>query len=456
MTRLSLFLSLFLFLPICSTSGCSPAPTLSGDMAVINVDIVDLEAGAVERNRMILIEGDSIMAVAPNAPRRLEDSIRVVDGAGRTALPGLWDSHTHMLADPSGDLDTIATAYLDAGVTHIRDMGATYAQLDKYRNWRKTGSATALKIKTSGPRLAGRLLPYGSPDQFEIVTTEEEARTALVRQVEAGADFGKMYGPFDAKQIKMLSGAARAENIPLSGHIQFDVSLDEMVEAAPVSLEHFGYVFNGCGDVDSSVAFNASIAARFRGEGNPHDVFLNYLDQVDWSVCVPTLKRMAEARIAWTPTLGILAGYGDNRALELDGLPDDDLCRTEDAAFAEDPRYRPDLQKSLSRAIKALQEAGVDILAGSDARTFCMDHGRGLITELKLLVRFGLSPLEALRAATLTPSDYYGDRSYGRIAPGFPVDFILLDASPLHDIDALDTVSAVITQAGCRERTTPG
>jgi imidazolonepropionase-like amidohydrolase len=162
------------------------------------------------------------------------------------------------------------------------------------------------------------------------------------------------------------------------------------------------------------------------------------------------IARIADSGTFVVPTLTVLASITGQRA---------------GADLANDPRVRPKLSTvwidQLSRtmsyldqanfgyaldAVAALRAAGVEILAGTDAAhvgAYGMAHGASLHDELRLLVRAGLSPAEALASATALPAARFGLSDRGRIRPGARADLILVDGDPTRDIGATLSLRAV-------------
>lgn len=313
---------------------------------------------------------------------------RVVDCEGATLLPGLIDAHVHLHA--AVDLERMA----DHGVTTALDMGTWPPEL--VGSLRDAVGAT--DIRSSGGAAAAPGSVQSKMPAFPrdgILSGPRDAGPYVAERVAQGVDYIKIIverpGPtaLDEATIDALVGAARAHGLRTIAHV--------------ADTAGFGTALRAGVDVLTHVPLN---------------------DTLDEKTAALTA---AEGRVS-VPTLAMMRGVAANLA-----------------------HLAPGLDYGHARAnVTALHRAGVPILAGTDANyspgaPAAVPHGSGLHQELALLVEAGLSPLDALRAATVLPARHFGLADRGAIAPGLRADLMLVDGDPLSDI----TASARVLRVWC-------
>ncbi|WP_164963634.1 amidohydrolase family protein [Rubrivivax sp. JA1026] len=344
--------------------------------------------------------------------------LEVVDGRGRTLLPGLIDAHVHPWGDALAET-------LNFGVTTVLSMFSDPAAARELARTRDSLAPRAHADLFSAGWLA--TAPGGHGTQFGLpvptLNTPAEAGAWVDARLAEGSDFIKIvYEPRDAHGL--------GPPFP---------SLDRATLAALVQAAH---ARRRLAVVHVSRLQPAGEALRAGADGLVH-VHADHLADA-------ALVSLARERRAFvTPTLAVIAG-NDSAEAGQPGPP------REAARFAADPAVRPFLSPeqrlglaagrgarlSMLRlelalaSVRALHEGGVEILAGSDAPNPGTAHGASLHHELELLVRAGLTPVQALRAATAAPAARFALGDRGRIAPGRRADLLLVDGDPTADIRA--------------------
>jgi imidazolonepropionase-like amidohydrolase len=328
----------------------------------------------------VVIEDDRIAYVGASAPAAPPDA-QIVDAAGRTLLPGLIDAHVH--ADPDG-----LRAALRSGVTTVLEMQGqwTASQLaeigrcDELADLRSAGN--------------GLTAPGGHPSQFyaegeaasRFPRDPADARTIVRNLVHTGSDFIKIY---------IEDGSAiGAPGLP---------TLDSAIIAAAIAEAHAA----GKLAVAHALTADAAHLAIAAGIDGLAHLF------IDRPATSDDIRAIRDAGAFVTPCLVMNASL-----LGHDGS---------------------------ATSLAALHAAGVDILAGTDANPYAPDipFGAGLHRELRLLVAAGLSPVEALRAATATPADRFGLTDRGRVRPGLRADLVLVAGDPTRDITDSQSIDRV-------------
>ncbi len=411
------------------------APT--GVIAIVHANVLTMADSAPLRDGTILIEGDRIVAVGPGSAIAVPASARVIDVGGKFVIPGLWDMHVHT-AVPGGE--GLLGLYLAHGVTGVRDMGGDLATIEGWRRRIRAGTLAGPRIVASGPYLQGgrAALPH------LVVRNPDQARAAVDSLARLGVDFVKVHELVPRESFFALARAARARGLVLTGHVQPGVTNEEAAEAGQRSLEHLNGFASLC---------SASDSIRFAAV---HALHRDVLGECAAAGQEAGYRRVA-AHATWvTPTLVALEMIA---AMPGERLPSDTLAhylpkllRDAMAAALDIPADMPADAHLLGRMLwhkrlevtLGLARAGVPILAGTDAPLPNSVPGFGLHAELEALVRAGLSPWEALRAATVEPGRYFAVDSIGAICVGCVADLVVLDANPLIDIRNTRQIDLVV------------
>jgi imidazolonepropionase-like amidohydrolase len=362
----------------------------------------------------VVVEAGRITAVGPEAvaPAGLER----VDGRGLTLLPGLIDAHVHAWGSALADA-------LNFGVTTVLDMHGDPAMLRELGPSRESLSPRAHADLFGAGWMA--TVPGGHGTQFGLpvptLSSPDEAETWLQARFAEGADWLKLAyeptesdgggPPFPSLDLPtaraLVEGAHRRGRLAM-GHVSRLASARELVEAGVDGLVH------APSDVPADEAFARQVAAR---------------------------------RAFVVPTLAVVASFGG----AAEDRPEDDaelgpfLAPFQRASLgwrARAPGLAFRLDAAL-RTVRLLRAAGADLLAGSDAPNPGTAQGASLHVELALLVRAGLTPLEALAAATSVPARRFGLGDRGRIGPGARADLLLVRGDPTRDILATRAIARI-------------
>jgi len=359
------------------------------------------------------------VATVPVPPAALR-----VDGRGRFLMPGLADMHVHLF--DSGDL----LLYLAHGVTTIRNLGG-YGSADSILEIRRevaAGERLGPTIFTSGNWLDGD--PPVRPINT-VLRTPVEAREEVRREHRLGFDFVKVYQTLSPEVYQEILRTEREERIAVTGHVPGPVGLDAVLTGGQVAVDHAANLV--LADAEARVEPPAALARRVRKAGVAVTTTLVMAriaaalrgapERLDSMLARPEARWLSqETREFW------------HRAPFL-SLPRDGAGET--------------LYASSAALVGALQREGVELLAGTDAGLWGNVPGASLLAELRLLVEAGLTPYQALRAATVNPARFLertvrGSQQPGALAVGNRADLLLLEADPLRDIGALDRRAGVM------------
>jgi imidazolonepropionase-like amidohydrolase len=369
----------------------------SATIFITHVNLIDGAGESEQADMTIAIRGDRIAAVGKSAMTPAEPDALVIDGSGKYAIPGLWDMHVH-ISDQRAYLPLLVAK----GITAVRDMGGS---LDVLQDWRRAIAAGTMQgphIIASGPFVDG---PHPAWPNSIAVDTPDDARTAVRHLKEAGADFVKVYSLLPRPAYFAIADESRRQRIPFAGHVPLSVTAEEASDAGQLTIEH--------------------IADLMRCP-NPED-----------------LSRRLAVNGTWVvPTLVVLQRAANMAPSRLDTVP---AVIRQGWEHALPPVVDPSAFRKALNIVGAMQSHGVRLLAGTDTPAPYVVPGFSLHDELALLVRAGLTPMQALRTATRNPAEATGVlASRGTIEPGKIADLVLLEADPLADIANTTRIATVV------------
>lgn len=402
-----------------------------------HVAVVDVGAGRVRPDMAVAVARGRITRIAPEGvtpddARPAGAAAVVVDGRGKFLIPGLWDSHVHLTKLGPGAL----AAFLANGVTSVRDMGSDLAEVARWRHEIAAGTRPGPRIMTAGqmlesPANVARMQREGTVepvDRLRVpVGSPAAARVVVARLAAGGADLVKVRTVQDVATLRAIA-AARAHGLTLAGHSV--APPDTLIAAGMADVEHvLAYP-----PLAGSAAERRALDARLRAAG----VWMGTTTvNFDGSLLVPYATAAARLR---NDTLRRYV----SRYLAADWAEQVEEKRPPEGAAA-----LADFRRTLPQVLRDLRElhaAGVRLLAGSDAAVVFMYPGWSLHGELASLVaHVGLTPAEALRAATVNPAAFFGlDHEPGAVAPGYRADLVLLTGDPLADVRHTRDIAGVV------------
>ncbi len=443
--------------------GCARRPTKLEiyDVVINHVTVVDVATGQLAPNRVVAISRGKIVKVAP-ADKDSYAAKQYVNGNGRYLIPGLWDMHVHFRGGDSlvaANKKTL-TLFLAHGITTVRDAGGDLTpSVLQWRREMDAGLFPGPRIFTSGPKIDGPGAYW--PGSLEVETPAQISK-ALDSLQRLKVDYVKIY---DSKisRAAYLNTIAQAQRrgLKTTGHMPYSVTLGEAIKKGLDATEHLYYVFKACSGKEDSLT---TLVRNSLATSKPLGLFAllpAVYDTYSPAAAARTFALMARHHTAVVPTLCIQKTLAE--------LPENDHTQDTLRAYI-DPRIQATYARRLASArqqsptdrafgqklnakftslVPQMQAAGVAVLAGSDSGAFnsFVYPGASLQEEVLLLVQAGLTPLQALQAATINGARFMGvaDRT-AAIAPGQDADLVLLTANPLEDIANIRKIDAVVSR----------
>ena len=416
-------------------------------LAITHVNLIDATGAPVQTDMTVIVQGKQILQLGKSDSTTIPKAARVVDGRDKYLIPGLWDMHVHEIfgAWLPEDEKITPLLFVANGVTGVRDMGGDLEALKKWRARIAEGTLLGPRMIISGPMLDGPVpqFPSSAP-----VKDAADGRRIVDELQKNGADFIKIQSLVPRDGYFAAADEAKNVGIVFAGHVPDKVRATEASNAGQKSIEHLTGVFEGCSTVEDELM----AAPRGPGRGK----FLSTYDPARAKVLIALFVKNQTWQV---PTLYWERGEW---LIEQTSAGPDPLAKYAPAAWRVRawPMFTTGIEKDWStdpfadrekffqaelKMVGEMNRAGVPILAGTDTAAGVRVYpGFSLHEELELLVRAGLTPMEALQAATLNAGKYLGLADTGTIEKGKRADLVLLDANPLQDIKNTRKIQSVV------------
>lgn len=469
-------LSIFLLLILACNSTKMALPTaLATDIIIKNVNIIDAKNG-LQKDMTVLVRGNRIGKIEKtNGINAKGTTATIIDGSGKYLLPGLWDAHVH-LAFIKELTPAMFKLFLAHGITSVRDTGGQLHLVLPEREKARKDPQNTPRVMVAGPLLDGVPTVYdgSTPNNPHLgigAGTVEEAAKNAEEMLAAKVDLLKAYEMLTPEAFKTILGKGKAAGIPITGHVPLSMDVIEASNSGMSSMEHMRnlefacatdweellakrkkMLFDGQAEIGSTLRRNIHTAQRSHAVANQ-----------DVERRAKVLKVLADNETWQVPTMSIMMAGAERFNVRPDWLKSFDLLpepvrtnwKTNALKFAETPVTEATSAYAnwFFEMVGHLKTANVDIMAGTDCPIFFLTPGYSLHEELALLVKGGLTPLEAIEAATTKPAEYFKmDKELGLVQEGMLADLLLLDANPLEDIRNTLKINAVVRDGKLHNR----
>ncbi|MEM7283074.1 MAG: amidohydrolase family protein [Pseudomonadota bacterium] len=446
--------------------GCqiTPTSTQANSFAFVNVTLIDATHGT-RPNMTVVIADEKIQQVSPTAATTLPATLQQVDATSGFLIPGLWDMHVHITYEPELE-SRMFDLFLAHGITSVRDTGG---RLNEVLSWRERARATptqAPRVFVAGPLIDGDQPVYdgtgGLPDLSLAAPSPSEVERIVDLLANAGVDLLKAYEMLTPETFMALMERAAHHDLPVTGHIPLSMDAISVSEAGLRSIEHYRNIPLACAKNWDELKLRReqllaepeeSGAKRRRKlhEDQRPEAITNY----DGPTCEKVMTALAENGVWQIPTLtlNVLSKTQEFATKEwqthFDLLPDSIANRWRTSIKGITASPAPTQWLALANWTEMITpkmlEAGVTILPGTDTPIFFLTPGISLHQELVSMVEFGMTPAQALAAATYESARYFEvEEEVGDIAPGKIADLILLNENPLLDIRSTQKIRNVV------------
>ncbi len=401
-----------------------------GKLFIHDVSVFDAESARLDPHRDVLIDGNRIISVSPaGAPPQ---GAQVIDGRGKTLLPGLWDMHAHVF--PTDGMLNLA-----AGVTTVRDLANDNDELAARIGRIEKGEEIGTRVVRAG--FMDSPGPYQGPTKVLVATSEE-----ALRWVDWYADHGfvqiKMYSSMKPELVPLVAAEAHRRGLRVSGHVPAFMNAEQAVEQGYDEIQHVNMLLL---DFMPDVKDTRTPARFLEPARRTRDLDLG-------SPKVRAFVRLLQERhTALDLTLGVFESMmldrpgkvSVNMAAVAERLP----VQVRRGLYAgalpiqpgDDEKFRASWKRTLE-LVRVLWEAGIPIEAGTDGFA-----GFSLHRELELDAEAGIPAPQVLQLATLGAVRIMGmDRDLGQVRQGKLADLVLIDGDPTKDISDVRKVALTV------------
>jgi imidazolonepropionase-like amidohydrolase len=416
-------------LALCLAAGCHRLPP--DGTALVGATLIDGSGGPALHDAVVVVRHGTIESVGVRTGFHLPRRTTEVDATGRWIIPGLIDAHAHVAR-------WALSRYLAWGVTSVRDVHGTLDTILRIREEANRGEVAGPRIYTAGAMIDGVPSTYAdalpAPDG-------QAARKSVDRLVNARVDLIKVYTRVGPELLRSVLDEASTFSVPVTGHL----GLTDAVTAADLgiaSIEHMSGVPEAA-SADPSALYAAHREGFFAG----WTAFERAWPSLDSAALGRVARALAEKKVAVIPTLVLHDTFSrlDDPAMLQDSMlrfvPEEEQRRWNVSDMVARAGWKPADFEAFRRArlnqdlfLRLFAAAGGLIATGTDAANQLLIPGYSEHREMQLLVAAGLTPRDALLAATRSVALLLGVDSLGLIAPGNAADLVILTRDPMSRI----------------------
>lgn len=399
------------------------AGTGAHEIAITGTRVIDMTSEHIRANHTVIIRDGRIAALGPSNEISVPINAQEIDGSDAYLMPGMADMHVHTHGIPLA-----YSLFLANGVTTIREMHGMANYLERAQQVAE-GEILGPTIYTTGPTLRD--------NSDSALTNVEEVRTEVANQYDAGYRMLKIHDSLSAAAFGIVMEEAKRRGMYTVGHVPYGVGIGSATDAGMDELAHIH-----------------SLHQDFFRNFDLENVFDEYV--IEENRIPEIIAMVQEAGMQICVTLIVNQALSDSQDIEnyvnrpemSYELPWAELYMRSAAWYFDKMWPRSYLDETylpwLNKLIKALHDAGVRLILGTDSGVTGLVHGFSTHEELRLLVNAGLSPYEALLTGTRNAATAVGDDDdWGTIEVGKRADLILLRENPLDDIGNIKSILAV-------------
>jgi hypothetical protein len=405
----------------------------TGPVAIRGVWLFNPATGKTTGGTTILISGNRIQAVGPDATISIPAGAQIVDGQNKFVLPGMWDMHTHLGADDGA-------LHIAAGVTSVRDMANDIDLLTALKKSWDEGSAVGPRVHRAG--FMDSPGPYAGPTKV-LVDNEKDAVAWVDKYADLGYEQIKIYSSMKPELVPPIIAEAHKRGLRVSGHIPAFMTAEQCVKLGFDEIQHANFLFLNFWPKEVP---DTRTPARFHAIGERAAA----LDLQSKPV-LDFLHLLHDRHTVSDPTLVTFEGMFQGKA----GSIDPSFAAIEDrlppsvrrgmlggglqAPAGKEESYRQGFT-AMQNMVMALYSNGVPIVAGTDSLAGFAYH-----RELELYANAGIPAAAVLRIATIDAARIMkSDKDLGTIEPGKLADLVMIDGDPLVHMRDIRNVRLVV------------
>jgi imidazolonepropionase-like amidohydrolase len=408
-------------------------------IALEGATLIDGAGGAPKQDALLIIRNGHIETIARVNEIPIPRSAERINLAGKTIIPGLIDAHAHVEHWAAG-------RYLAWGVTTVRDLHGGTDTVLALKNALNLGSILGPRMFSAGAMIDGTPPTY--PNATAVITADQ-ARRAVDQHAVAGVDYLKVYTKITPSLLRALLDEAEKLRLPVAAHLGKTDALTA-ARAGVISIEHMAGVVQAATGDPTYV--------------NAHDTFLTgwTTEEKGWAgldsdAVARTARALAQTKVTIVPTLVVhemLARLDNPILLTRPGMEDvpesaqsvrsvPSLLRRTGWRASDFDAFRRSRRRQ-DQFVREYKRAGGAIAAGSDAANQLLIPGYSLHEEMSLLVAAGLTPLEAITAATRRGAQLLKADTLGMLTAGKVADLVVLNGNPAGNIAATRRIAMVM------------
>ena len=444
----------------------SEGEVFTNAICIENVSVIHPENGLIE-NQTVIVSGEKILKVISSKELMLSPENNIIDGKGKYLMPGLWDAHIHF-AYMEDFAPSMFDLFLGYGITSVRDTGG---KMDFVKMWKDKALAdpmNAPRVMMAGPLLDGMPNVYdgSAPNRppLSVGLGSTEATINMVNMLDSlGVDLLKAYEMLTPEQFVLIAKMAKEKGLKVTGHVPLSMDVISASNAGLNSMEHMRNLELSCasnsdellqerlrlleaekdsagGILRSKIhALQREMAVKNYDENKANEVLAVLAKNQTWQIPTLALSTFLTNRhfenADWKESITYIP-----EAIEQD-------WKKSVATLEKTPvtPFREQYSKWSLNMVKKIHESKIGIMAGTDCPIALLTPGQSLHEELAMLVQSGLTPLEAIKTATMNPAEYFNlQNELGLVQEGMLADLILLDANPIENIANTKSINAVV------------
>ena len=444
---------------------------VSSRVIIENATLIDAETPK-RIDMTLVLQEDEIVYIGKTNSKKIsfQDNDTVIDATGKFIIPGLWDAHVHLTFIPELDYQTAYKLFLKNGITSIRDTGAVIEKLRPAIEFAEDNPSKAPRLFYSGPLIDGIPRVYkgsepGFPELSIGVNKDTDKNLLVDNLIQEGVSFLKTYEMLTPEDFKELQEIAEERNLRVTSHIPLSMDLIDAVDAGLDGMQHIRNLELACAEEAGEMLIKrkqllqnedllpgSSLRSKIHGLQRP-----KALMNINQQRCDEVIKYLASNNVYQTPTLTINT-VGSKRFFAnkewqetYNFLPEDVkkewLQNSINLAKQPIDESYKNFEKWSFNIVNLFNKHKVKIIAGTDTPIGFLTPGYSLHKELQLLVEAGLTPIDALKAATIIPAEFFNlENEIGTIRKGKRADLVVLNSDPLLNIRNTTDIHKVISK----------